>query len=409
MNLTDELLRAGLREIGREIPARGVPALDLSAARAASSASARVRNPRSRSGWLTAVAAALAVVAVIALSALFATAGPARRSGPESAPPSGPVSTIPVIGTVPRYYAVLTPIHGVEPICLVIHNAETGATVATAVPPRHFNYVALTAAADDTTFVISALNLTAKSVGGLVARPVTLFLARFDPASKTVTLHRLPIPVLSMPGVAGIALSPDGSKLAVALAVNPASAHPSGALRLYSLTTGAVKTWRTPGQVDYSGEQGLSWGPGGDLGFLTYEGIWVLNTNAPAGNLLAASKLAVSENQPRGYSLQGPFALVDNGTEVISVVERVHSAAWSVISKYEVFSAKTGRVIRSFLPTSQYSESVWWANPAGTVVVGTIPEARGNPVSPLEWIRGSRHEPVKGAPAAADFFEDPAF
>lgn len=36
-------------------------------------------------------------------------------------------------------------------------------------------------------------------------------------------------------------------------------------------------------------------------------------------------------------------------------------------------------------------ESLWSANPAGTVIVGTIPEPHGKSVlpSPLEWISGA--------------------
>jgi DNA-binding beta-propeller fold protein YncE len=407
VNLTDELLRSALRETGYEIPAGRVGALDLSAAGSGSRASARLLGPRRR--WLTAATAAVAVAAVIAGSVVLASALPGRPSRPASAPPSAPVP-----GTIPRYYAVLTNVHGDGPIGLVLHNARTGAILATAVPPQHFSYTEVTAAADDMTFVVGAQTPTSGQQG---SQPTSMvfFLARFNPASSRITLHQLAIPALPTPD--GIALSPDGAKLAVALSAGP---RLTGGVRLYSLATGVVKTWTTPGEVDESsGEQGLAWAPDGDLAFLWFgpsngpaksapDGIWRLNPNAPAGNLLAASTLLVRQDQPSGYGLQGPFALVDNGAEVISVVERAHSAAWAVVSEYDVFSARTGRVIRSFLPTSQYVEALWWANAAGTLLVGTIPQEQGKSVvsSPLEWVSGSRHAPVKGA---SSFWLDLAF
>jgi hypothetical protein len=431
MNLTDELLRSALRETGDEIQPGRVPALDLSVPRARAHASAPVRSPRFR--WLTAVAAAVAVVAVIAGSVVLAGTHQGRTSSPAFAP--APVSTIPVIGAVPRYYAALTSVHGDEPICLVIHDSQTGATLATAVPPRHLNYVAVTAAANDMTFVIGAAGLRSASAGVLPGS-MEFLQARFDPASNKITIIRLPIPALPMPD--GIAVSPDGSELAVALTANLASGHPSSELRLYSLTTGAFKEWTAPYALDdASGEQGLSFGPGGILAFdlsptpqlatvappsklagsrapgrttkkssgaadaATPYGIWLLNTNAPAGNLLAVGRVAVPEAQPGGYVLQGPFALVDQGTAVVSVLERANAPHAGVDSRYAVLSARTGRVTRAFLPSMELDETLWWANPAGTVLVGTIPQAQGTSfvVSPLQWISGGRHEPVAGAPA----------
>jgi hypothetical protein len=422
MNLTDELLRSGLREIGSEISADCVPALDMAAASRRSRASGHVR--RSRSRWLTPVAAAVAVVAVIAGSAELAGARLGMPSQSASFP--GPV------GAFPRYYAVLTSVHGDEPICLVIHDAETGAVLSVAVPPRHFNYVAVTAAANDMTFVIGE---AIPGSSGVPSDSMRFLLARFNPASKTITTHLLPIPALPAPD--GIALSPDGSELAVALTTNLASGHPSSQLRLYSLATGASKEWTAPYAVDEaSGEQGLSWGPGGILAFdlsptpqvvtatprgklrgsrgpghatknssraadaATPFGIWLLNTNGPGGNLLAASRLAVPETQPHGYSLNGPFVLIDQGTAVVSVVERAQPAHPGVDSWYAVLSARTGRIIREFLPSTELDEILWWANPAGTALVGTIPQASGKSfiVSPLQWISGSGHGPVRGAP-----------
>jgi hypothetical protein len=391
MNLTDDLLRHALRETASEIPANRVPAIDLTASRAAGHSSHHVLLSRSR--WLTAVAAAAAVAAVIAGSAVLA-AGNFGRPRPSRVPPL-------TFSGQPRFYAVLGAAHGSQPSSLIIRDVRTGATLATARPPEHWSYVKVTAAANDTTFVIGAVRMQA--VSSTLAGLTSFFLARFDPARGRLTVRALPIPALTP---TGIALSPDGSALAVALRAGSGDVSASGELRLYSLTTGAVKVWTTSGVVDQSsGEQGLSWGPHGILAFdwnrsattdPADEGIWLLNTNAPAGSLMRASQLAARQAQPDGFVLQGAFSLIDNGTAVVSVAERALSTHGGVHSEYEVLSTSTGQVIRAFLPSAYYDEALWWASPAGNVLAGYLPQSSARSSGPAEWFSGAKHAPIEG-------------
>jgi len=381
MNLTDDLLRSALRETGGEIPSDRVPALDLATRRNESATSRRVSRPRTR--WLTAAAAAVAVVAVIAVSAVLAGRD-FGRPGSSDGPAAG-------IGPLPRYFADLETGRGCRPNCLVIHDARTGAVLATATASSRQPYGPISTAANDTTFVVATANLTAGGWGG------GFLLARFDSVRHTITFRKLPIPPLS-DVVYGFAVSPDGRELAVA--VN----DPVRQLRLYSVATGAVKVWTTTGIVDSEyGQEGLSWAndsllafdwgrPHDDRAEAGQQGIRLLDTSAPPGDLLAASRLAVSQDQASGYVLQGRFAMTNNGTAIASAVERWQGA---VNSQYEVFSARTGRVIRTFLPSTQRGESLWWANSAGTLFVGSVPASGPDP-TPLEWISGSAHTPVRG-------------
>jgi hypothetical protein len=361
-----------------------------------------------RSRWFAPVAAAAAVIAVIAAIAVsgvlagghpgrnpVAKPTPTRTTSPKPSPSGSPAPAF--SGPLPRYYAVIVGDPGCSSKCLVIHDARTGAVLATEQPPRNADYLQITAAADDTTFVIGAFNTNS-------GYNYVFLLAHFDAARHTVTARQLPIPAMTV-APDGFALSPDGTELAVALQSSP-SGSGSGELRLYTLATGAVRVWTTTGVIDsQSNNQGLSWGPSGILAFdwsrpqhdaaeADQQGIRILNTADPAGDLLTASTLAVRQVQPGGYTLQGRFALVDNGSGVVSVVQRQGSA---IVSQYEVFSASTGRIVRTFLPSANRGESVWWANPAGTVLAGDLPSS-GN--SALEWISGTgtRHAPMSGVP-----------
>jgi hypothetical protein len=334
-----------------------------------------LRSTRFRSRWLAASAVAAAVIALLPGSAALAAGQSARPA-------------------LPRYYAVIAASksctgHGG---CLVVHNAQTGATLATASAPADWNYLQVTGAANDTAFVIGALEPSS-------GYSYVFLLARFDPARNTLSVRQLPIPAMSVPPD-GFAQSPDGTKLAVALQSSP-SGSGSGELRLYTLATGAAKVWTTTGVIDWqSNNQGLSWGSRGALAFdwsrpvhnpaeASQQGIRVLNTNAKAGNLLTDSRLVVRQDQPAGYVLQGRFAITDEGREIVAVVQRVHSPT---SSRYEVFSTGTGRVVRTFLSSPQRFESVWWANSAGTVLVGDLPgSGKSAGLSVLEWIAGSAH------------------
>jgi hypothetical protein len=73
--------------------------------------------------------------------------------------------------------------------------------------------------------------------------PATVFRAQIDPSRRAVTLTALPIPPIRPSGqVDGLALSPDGSRLAVLMRLAR-----SQQLSVYSMTSGAVKVWRQPG------------------------------------------------------------------------------------------------------------------------------------------------------------------
>src|SRR5262249_55178778 len=72
--------------------------------------------------------------------------------------------------------------------------------------------------------------------------PVKLFMLRLDPAHRTARLTALPIAEGSN-SLSGIALSPDGSRLAVALGPGGLGPGQEQGIQVVTLRTRAVRTW----------------------------------------------------------------------------------------------------------------------------------------------------------------------
>lgn len=186
---------------------------------------------RIKETWAIPLAAAVVVVA-LALSLVIL-----RHA--EAPTQTGPVA--PAAVGVPQYYAMATE----EPasharlaaINVTVVDVRTGKTLTTVKLPTPdlaagINAaVGVSAAADDRTFVVGSMNeYTA----------VTYFLVHIAPGAKQVaTFEQLPIPLVNLGVLLGLAVSPDGKDLAVL------SMRGNGTtLRIYSVESGAVlRTW----------------------------------------------------------------------------------------------------------------------------------------------------------------------
>ena len=105
----------------------------------------------------------------------------------------------------------------------------------------------MTAAADDRTFVVSVASLPSNSTP---PQPTLGWdLLRINPGATGYTLRRLSIPALprnTMLG--GLALSPDGTELAVMFHSDTMAAfiYGTATLRVYSVASGqALRTWQS--------------------------------------------------------------------------------------------------------------------------------------------------------------------
>ena len=358
---TEDDIRAAFRTLARQAP--DADAVLAAVREQLETASAGQRHDRRGRRPLSALASAIAVMAVIGGSIALAVGGHAPHRAASS---SGQVvnSQPGPSGTPPRYFMALAPI-GKSPLSqAVVVDTATGATLATMLPPRHFNtFWTVTGAADDRTFVLAAEYIPWKR--SLANPAITLFRARYDPGRRRITLTALPIPAIAPDErFNGLALSPDGTTLAVST-----TQRRFEQLSVYSMTSGAAKLWRQPSRAP-AGR--LSWGRGGILAYnwddSPHWGVWLLNTATAGGRLIANSRLAVAV--PRGWAFIGGALLTPDGRTVVAAQTRflghLHHG-----TNYEFagYSARTGGKVWVALPLHDGTEELGWAGPSGTVLV----------------------------------------
>ena len=309
MTRAEDLVRSTTRAIASTVG--DVPALRLEAApeELPSPASRRARRTaRWRLGFAP-VAAAVAVV-LLAVGLVFVkhaqnatTVSPATPGTPSAAPTHAVVPY-----GVPEYYA------WTRAGRVLVGNSVTGATVASLESPGGVSLNAVYGTTDDDrTFVVTGDRASGAGAG------TQWYLLRINPGGAPLTrITRLPIPVRQAP--AGVAVSPDGTMLAVALSGRPA------ALRVYSTATGALlHSWSAPaGQfAAASGQPGpaadaamaLRWFPGGQALAFAWNGTAIrrIDVTAPDGDLLATGDTiaaigtavvgSADENTPAGTAV----------------------------------------------------------------------------------------------------------
>jgi hypothetical protein len=241
---------------------------------------------RPRWSLLAPVAAAVTVVAV-ALALLAVRDIPnGRAAAPSATPVTGPVTGS---LSVPEYYVAWM---RADTPYLVVGNTFTGTTITTVKEPAGVYLQGVYgAAADDRTFIATGARLPGHGSG------TAWYLLRIAPGSGTpARLTPLPIPVRQSP--AGVALSPDGAEVAVALPGSPAT------LRVYSVATGALlRQWSTTAHGELTAEKVpaggwqftamvLRWSADGrQLAFgWNATAIRLLDATAPDGDLITSSK-----------------------------------------------------------------------------------------------------------------------
>jgi len=330
----------------------------------------------------------------------------------------------------------------------VIRDTATGAKVATIRPQRPFDaFVTATAAADDRTFVLAARDITKSDLSS--CGRTRLYLAGFNPASRQVSLSPLAIPeVPATSRLDAIALSPDGARLAVAVAPGQscgssgavpysspgaAKSHQGGPeeVSVYSLTSGTVKTWQgSPAWLDggQAGQNAMSWATNGTLAFnypgsRDYQaGVYLLNTDDPGGSLLAVGQFAASADAPLQigrshgttavlpghWTWTGNGVLTPNGQTVVAPLQRPAQQAGVASPAFGEFSALTGQPVRMLWPERSSQPlslglyySVVWTNSTGSVLVVAAPAARGKAGARSVYgvLRGNRFTPIPGAPS----------
>ena len=285
----------------------------------------RGRDRRWRSK-LAPVAAAVAVAAVaIALVTIKDVPNGRVASPAPSTTSTGPAGQSASIPGVPEYYVAW--MQASTPY-LVVGDTATGKQVGPLIKAPDDVYLqgVYGATANDRTFIV---------MGSLVFAPANVnsfFLLHIAPGGTSARLTALQIPVLAAPP-AGIAISPDGTELAIALAGSPAT------VQIYSIATGKVlRSWSAtvPGAVavepaavaqgsQFTAARVLRWSSDGrQLAFAwNSSAIRVLDISAPDGNLITSSRLlaAIGTTVNRDSSItcdasQG-WQLIAGGQEIV--------------------------------------------------------------------------------------------
>jgi hypothetical protein len=426
MNVSADQIRAATRLAATVITPDTVPPLRLDASPASDG---RVR--RTRPAWFVPLAAAAAVVIVlvgsVAAGSWLARSGngkPGNSAAPEPAASAG------AFAGVPKYYVALE-----NPSLAVVRATATGATLARITTSTPF--AGVTGAADDRTFVLDA----ERQVMGHTVQwpdPPKFYLLRLTASGTEQSYTRLILQALPKgTAVTGLALSPDGSKLAVE--VTSGNDWPAGNLqeiRIYTLASGTFRTWSTYGSTDpedsggftgsgVDGAQTISWTA--DSRTLAFDwsdraeiGVRLLDTTASGDNLMADSRLAVidvtfgTQSRPQSF----PFPAKDNVSscvtdEIISLDGSAIVCGYttsmdghSTTTGFIRYSTRTGNPVRllgvyRFRGQAGGDISLYWVNSTGTILIGGTLTPHGIQVGVINGQKFTRLPGIGGLGGAA--------
>ena len=307
---------------------------------------------RAQASRFLAPAAAVAAVAALAIAVAVIAPGQSHRSG-------APVPAAPALvrsDTVPRFYVLTYQryVDGGRKIMTyaAVHSSATGGTLARATLPT-LNYQggafgpSITAAANDRTFVVMESNQT--SLDDIV----WLFRLQVSASGRSLRVTKLPVHVPPTVAIDDVALSPDGTKLAMTAQWDCGhSTCGHTGLRVVNLATDAVTIWSTPANgapfnSSWAGDNAVAfeWQPGA-RGLAA--GYRVLPLSSTSADLLTASRPVASPRaESSGYV---PDALVtsDGATVITSeVVPFTHLFVHGAVARIVELNARTGHLERT--------------------------------------------------------------
>ena len=384
----------------------------------------RARMARRWPSWLIPLTAAAAVLAV-AVALVVVRDIPAGRpsaKAPRAVTSSGAVAVPADPEAVPSYWVALRN-------SVVVGDTRTGSLLATIAPPAHYAFGGVTGAADDRTFVVDAWALGGNTPIELKSR--SWYLLRIAPG----TAHPAELTSLAIPAtpdnaqIDGIALSPDGTKLAVMYQPNSGSSSPGPVkLLIYAVPAGTLlRSWAGPAPRPGSND---SWSfgffPGADnnttlswttrgrtlaFAWRTADGpglyLRLLDLTRPGHDLLADSRVVVSIAD-KGHIYCQSLAITGQGRTAVcgadlpralpagvTLDKVLRPGPWlgcpaptdAVEPGFAELSTVTGKVTRVVyqvkgLCVGGGSASVLWASPSGNTILGMIVYTTGKTMQP---------------------------
>jgi hypothetical protein len=374
----EDRLRTELRAESELIAPESIPALSLPEQDGRRAATPRRWGLRWWPAWVTPMAAAAAVLAVIIASLAISGVILRRPAG------IGPAGSSGVFAKVPRYFIALPQVPGRA----IVGATATGAVLGTIAPPKPYTVFTWVAAAGDSqTFVLGAAPRADRG-------PVRFYRLVLSQSGHPGRLIPLPIPPETAT-VSGLALSPDGSKLAVSL--SPIHGQTGSKIQVFSLATGTRREWAWPGQGTI-GEISLGVSSGSnsweannrtllfEVTTTTRTGwpgqLRLLDTATPAGSLLASStRIPIPaadvgwQHNNATHRIIGIPLITGDGTKLVAPF--FHSSAPPKVFGFTIteFSVRTGQPVRVLYQQRTASENgatgVWWVDASGAAVIAT--------------------------------------
>jgi hypothetical protein len=302
--------------------------------------------PRIASAVIMALAGAMAVGCSVSGSPATSGASKAASSGT----PSGTGEPIPSF--VPRDYVMIDPAGAQR---LIVRSTATGAVVATVSAPHGTQLVGVYGGGSGQVFAFATM-----PVAPLLDPMWSWYLLRLR-SGDSPEVKRLP---LSGADPTAVALSPDGSKIAMAFTFRTYPPHPQP-LTLYSVATGAaLRTWTVKSGIiaaanpmangdlgQEAADIAMRWTPDGrglafafhadaapgryGYGYNPVASIWLLDTSAPGSDLMADSReLAAADFGYNPGNGAGTRCLAGSGWSVLGNGYGVSCAAeWTLPSE----------------------------------------------------------------------------
>ena len=386
------------------------------------------------------------------------TGGTAAASSASVRP--GPVKTGPALssyvssGAVPRYYVSIESLGNpnFNPSYAVVRSTVTGAAMGTVAASADRTVVAVTAAANDRTFILDEQpSVSASPNANQSFEPRSFTKLSLGPDGHVLSLAQVPLSVAAGQLMTGFALSPDGTKLAIAVQPDNNKREPDlTEVKVVTLATGATMTWTANGTMGFGPDdaRSLSWtdnertlafdwvasGPG------IHTGVWLLNLDTGGGSLLADSREAVtlvnqaslgpaplpssttvpvirpasaSGGQPvTPPTCQQDSIITPDGSTIVCGADTalnetvpangigLQRGAETEFFEYSAVSGKVTRVLGhwTFGSVGALSVEVLWSNASGSVLIGVIPNSGGGRVG---VISGNEFTPLPATVASA--------
>jgi hypothetical protein len=375
---------------------------------------------RTRPAWVAPLAAAAAII-VIAAGGVIASSLLARSGTPRpgaSGSPAAPGASADPYTDVPPYYVAVA-----NSSLTVVRATWTGTTLAritTRTP-----VVGVAGAADGRTFVLDEQR---SIMGGNVrwAGQPAFYLLRLTASGTEKPLTRLPLPAIpDGTVVSGLALSPDGRKLAIDVDSGNWPQARLMEIMTYTLATGVSRSWTASGVTNadassgftgsgVDGAQSISWTANSrTLAFsvqnTSYAGVRLLDTAAGGTDLMADSQLVVEQKvRDLSRSLRNaapPYYFVSCSTDaMISMDGSAIVCGYSTsignttTMGFAEYSTRTGKMnhvvgLVHFQGHAPIGISLYWVNSTGKIAIGTSETASGGRVGVMN---GDTFTPLPG-------------